>query len=329
MTKQRQMYRSRNALVGGVCAGMAEFFNVDPVVIRIFFVAFAFLTLGFGGFLYLALWAVLPKAPKRVRPVDVEPQSVQSDTFGVVDCRSARGKNAANVRYAQIAPYVGAAHLPPEPPSVAQSLGRSDDAVSGETGGVLEGNGASAPESSSAVNQVPADTANACKPSSALICAALLAGSLLVSAGVSVAVSALIRGVAWWQCWPVALVVLGIVRMSVPGGKQVQAATFLLGVLLLSAGLMLLPMSVGVVAWESLETMTERLWPLLVGAVACFAVGLHAYRPVPVLIAALLILAFCVLGLTLYAEPGPLRELAFVTPLGREHDIVLPFTRFR
>lgn len=329
MTKRRQMYRSRDALVGGVCAGMAEFFSVDPVVTRIFFVAFALLTFGFGGLLYLALWAVLPKAPKRVRPVDVEPQLVHSDTFGVVDCRSARRRNVANARYAQVASYVGAAHMPPVPPSVAQPLGRAEGFASGGADGIAEEGGTSDVGSSSAAERVSLDGACFCKPSAALIFVALFAGSLLISAGVSVAVSAFVRGVAWWQCWPVALVVLGIVRMAVPGHRRVRAATLLLGVLLLSAGLMLLPMSMGIVAWESLETMTERLWPLLVGAVACFAAGLHADRPVPVLVSALLILAFCVLGLILYAEPGPLRELAFVTPLGREYDIVLSFTRFR
>ena len=51
MTERRHLYRSRNALVGGVCAGIAERLDVYPVVTRIFFVAFSVLTLGFGGFL--------------------------------------------------------------------------------------------------------------------------------------------------------------------------------------------------------------------------------------------------------------------------------------
>ena len=31
MSRTRQLYRSRNALVGGVCAGIAERFDVDPL----------------------------------------------------------------------------------------------------------------------------------------------------------------------------------------------------------------------------------------------------------------------------------------------------------
>ena len=41
MNRTRQLYRSRNALVGGVCAGIAERFDVDPLVVRILFLIVA------------------------------------------------------------------------------------------------------------------------------------------------------------------------------------------------------------------------------------------------------------------------------------------------
>ena len=304
MTERRHLYRSRNALVGGVCAGIAERLDVDPVVTRIFFVAFSVLTLGFGGFLYLALWAVLPKAPKRVRPVDVEPQLVHSDTFGVVDCRSARGRSAAAARLAQAQPYVSAAHLPPTPPSAARQGGALSPEV-GEPGASMDVAGA---EQLAGDNRESVTGTALTRPSLLRICFALCAGCLLVTVGVSIAASAAIRGIAWWQCWPLFFIVLGIVRM---------------------AGLLLLPISVGIVAWDSLEAMTEGLWPLLVGAVALLAFGLHARSVTPVLVATLLVVMFCVLGLLLYAEPGTLRTVTLVTPLGREYQVFLPFTLFR
>lgn len=325
MTERRHLYRSRNALVGGVCAGIAERLDVDPVVARIFFVAFSVLTLGFGGFLYLALWAVLPKAPKRVRPVDVEPQLVHSDTFGVVDCRSARGRSAAAARLAQAQPYVSAAHLPPTPPSAARQGGALSPEV-GEPGASMDVAGA---EQLAGGNRESVTGAVLTRPSLLRICLALCAGCLLVTVGVSIAASAAIREIAWWQCWPLFFIVLGIVRMAVPAPGNASAAAFLLGVTLASAGLLLLPISVGIVAWDSLEAMTEGLWPLLVGAVALLAFGLHARSVTPVLVATLLVVMFCVLGLLLYAEPGTLRTVTLVTPLGREHQVFLPFTLFR
>jgi phage shock protein C len=46
-------------MIGGVCAGLAEYFNVDPTIIRLIFV---FLTLaGFSGVLiYLIMLLVIP-----------------------------------------------------------------------------------------------------------------------------------------------------------------------------------------------------------------------------------------------------------------------------
>lgn len=325
MTERRHLYRSRNALVGGVCAGIAERLDVDPVVTRIFFVALSVLTLGFGGFLYLALWAVLPKAPKRVRPVDVEPQLVHSDTFGVVDCRSARGRSAAAARLNQAQSYVSAAHLPPTPPSAARQGGALPPDV-GESGASMDAAGA---EQLAGGNRESAADGVLTRPSLLRICLALCAGCLLVTVGVSIAASAAIREIAWWQCWPLFLIVLGIVRMAVPAPGNASAAAFLLGVTLASSGLLLLPMSVGIVAWDSLEAMTEGLWPLLVGAVALLALGLHARSATPVLVAVLLVVMFCVLGLLLYAEPGTLRTVTLVTLLGREYQVFLPFTLFR
>jgi len=61
MTKR--LYRStENRMVAGVCGGIAEYFNVDPVLIRIAFVILL-LPGGLPGILpYLILWLVVPKA---------------------------------------------------------------------------------------------------------------------------------------------------------------------------------------------------------------------------------------------------------------------------
>jgi phage shock protein C len=48
-----------------VCSGLAEYFNVDPLFIRIAFVAAAFLQ-GFGILLYVVLWVLMP-------PPDAQP----------------------------------------------------------------------------------------------------------------------------------------------------------------------------------------------------------------------------------------------------------------
>lgn len=46
-------------MLGGVCGGLAEYFNVDPSLVRIIFVILA-CTWGGGLIGYLILWFVLP-----------------------------------------------------------------------------------------------------------------------------------------------------------------------------------------------------------------------------------------------------------------------------
>jgi phage shock protein C len=56
----KRFYRSeKDKIIGGVCAGIADYLNIDPVVIRIIFVV-ALLTEGFGLMLYIILWIVIP-----------------------------------------------------------------------------------------------------------------------------------------------------------------------------------------------------------------------------------------------------------------------------
>ena len=40
---EKRLYRiTRNKMIGGVCSGMAEYFNIDPVLVRLVFVILAF-----------------------------------------------------------------------------------------------------------------------------------------------------------------------------------------------------------------------------------------------------------------------------------------------
>ncbi len=59
--RYRRMYRdAEDKPVGGVCSGLAYYFNIDPLLLRILFVIGLFV--GFGFLLYLVLWIALPLA---------------------------------------------------------------------------------------------------------------------------------------------------------------------------------------------------------------------------------------------------------------------------
>lgn len=59
---EKRLFRDGDrAMIGGVCAGVAAYFNVDVVIIRAIYV-FTFLTFGIGFLLYIVLWAIVPMA---------------------------------------------------------------------------------------------------------------------------------------------------------------------------------------------------------------------------------------------------------------------------
>lgn len=59
----KKLYRSRkDKLIGGVCGGLAEFFNLDPSWVRLFFILF-FLLGGCSLLIYLIMWVIVPLAP--------------------------------------------------------------------------------------------------------------------------------------------------------------------------------------------------------------------------------------------------------------------------
>lgn len=59
--RYRRMYRDdEDKTIGGVCSGLAYYFNIDPLLLRVLFVIGLFI--GFGFLLYLILWIALPLA---------------------------------------------------------------------------------------------------------------------------------------------------------------------------------------------------------------------------------------------------------------------------
>ena len=56
------MTRSNNRMIGGVCAGIADYFEWDITLVRIVYVLATFFTVFFGGLVYLILWLIMPEA---------------------------------------------------------------------------------------------------------------------------------------------------------------------------------------------------------------------------------------------------------------------------
>jgi len=57
----KKLKRSSNAMIGGVAAGVAEYFEVDPTLVRIIWVVAAIASFGVGFLAYIAGLILMPK----------------------------------------------------------------------------------------------------------------------------------------------------------------------------------------------------------------------------------------------------------------------------
>ncbi len=371
---QHQLQRSRNAVLGGVCAGIAEYLDADPIVVRILFAALTVLTLGAAVVPYAILCIALPCPRLQEEPLDVEPEEAHSAVLGNFDACAMRDRKS-RAAMASALRQVGSAHVPPSPPTSAgnegaQSGGQQSEAIPSVEGSQLVGFAANSTQNAQGRHGfVAADSQDAeapgCGPSTGApqagdpgdggsraarspqnvsvkhrdisisassmrlklaVALALIGGSILLSVGVSIVVTALIEGAVWWQCWPLIFIVLGFVRITVPGRADRRSAMFASGACSCFLGMTLLMASLGIISWDSFGCMIENLWPLLAAYVLLALVGIRLRNRAFIIASAFCFVLFCILGLQLCAFPGPMHEFTFVTPLGREYPVVAPFS---
>lgn len=81
MKEEKRLYRVSDGVIGGVCAGVAEYFDIEPILTRILAVGLTVASGGLLGIAYLALWAILPVKSEVDSVIDVEPEKVHSETY--------------------------------------------------------------------------------------------------------------------------------------------------------------------------------------------------------------------------------------------------------
>lgn len=62
MAMSKRLYRSQQKVLGGVCAGIAEYLGLDPTLVRIAYVIISLISVAFPGVLiYIILWIIMPE----------------------------------------------------------------------------------------------------------------------------------------------------------------------------------------------------------------------------------------------------------------------------
>ncbi len=63
MANGKKLVRSNNKIIAGVCGGIAEYFDLDPTLIRVIYAALTLFTAGFPGvLLYIIMMLLMPQS---------------------------------------------------------------------------------------------------------------------------------------------------------------------------------------------------------------------------------------------------------------------------
>ncbi len=77
---KERLFRSKvHRVFGGVAGGLAEYLNLDPIIVRILFIIITVIN-GFGIFLYVILWIIIPEGEYPYPPNDPSTSTKSSST---------------------------------------------------------------------------------------------------------------------------------------------------------------------------------------------------------------------------------------------------------
>ena len=57
----KKLFRSKNRVIAGVCAGIGDYLGIDPTVIRLLWVLLIFFSFGAALLAYIIAWIIIPE----------------------------------------------------------------------------------------------------------------------------------------------------------------------------------------------------------------------------------------------------------------------------
>lgn len=80
--------------LAGVCGGIADFYDIDPSLVRLLFVIFALFAHGLSLVVYLVMWVVVPEEGQDRSMADAAADRIQEQAAGKPKKETAAGKTA-------------------------------------------------------------------------------------------------------------------------------------------------------------------------------------------------------------------------------------------
>lgn len=285
----RHLYRSNDAMIGGVCAGIADYLGLDPTIIRIIAVIILIAGIGSPILVYLVLWFIIPQRPQDFTAyVDVEPEEAKPsprrrsgasapvpprgvepcpEGMSAEECAKEPRRAAASVANAETADTAGFTSR------IAADVRPDDDCAPGA--GYAASYARAFDPTASASQDPPSDSAaRGTGPSGAPASRGVVfLGILLVAIGVVALFARTISGVSWWSFWPIVIIMAGFYRMVRATPSKAWSISHLTsGIFVVLIGVFLLMCSIGNLPWSYISCVVA-LWPLFVVAAGISILG--------------------------------------------------------
>lgn len=89
---ETRLHRSQtDSMIAGLCGGLGEYLNVDPILFRVLF-ALAFILGGSGLLVYIILWIVIPEGP----PLKIKTDNLNEEHMNDTNNQTDSGMNTGD-----------------------------------------------------------------------------------------------------------------------------------------------------------------------------------------------------------------------------------------
>lgn len=296
----KRLYRSDDGVIAGVCAGIAEYCDIDPVIVRILAVLLSISSFGVVVLVYVLLWLVMPRRVSAGDPISC-------DAYLRVDPCAQPGPSA---------PPAGSRPIPPVGHDVQAAYAASAAQQAGQANQAPYAAYYEAVAATGARNASSRETAAGMGGTTRVV---VWAGVILLFIGVAALLSSVVNEVSWWQLWPCLVILAGLVEMVVPSRREFRIRRFSRGIVVFSLGILLLLITIHMLSWQTIILMFEKLWPLLLIALGIDIISRAVGNELLALAAALCVVAMVVCAATVFAVPGSLEHLTVCSPLFGTH----------
>jgi phage shock protein PspC (stress-responsive transcriptional regulator) len=340
----KRLYRSDDPILAGVCGGFAEYFDLDPTLIRILFVILCFTGLGFPIVFYLVALLIMPKKPAGyVNYIDVKPMSsgggsspnfnTQTQTTyyaaGTTPDATAGGpldaaENTATGAVADTSPFyasapTASAHYEPfygTPASPHAPPGSSPETTAGSSFCSFSHTNTCAPPFSSPGSAYTTANPQAFDVNTSLdgttsaggigggMQAGFTFGIIFIGLGL-LSLLNMVFHINLWQYWPMILAVLAVFILLTPGNKGWSLERAGNAIFLLTIAILLQFWVLGYLGFGTFIRMMFIMWPVLLVTIGLSIIGAITKNNIFNLFGSLLISASLIFGVWFFGNiPG-------------------------